>query len=263
MASGMPADDAPPLPPPDYTPQSTAEFAASQQPPLRGLIIDPKYPPTASEATKAFPQSRQPRPDFESERPANLRRSSGASQIFNTAPKGNGVVNTIPGGDTLQPGKGKYNDINLPGEEKQEVVPEATVGNALKSVSLSDYANFAQIPCVRTSLMQGMGVGFVLGGVVFATGRTAWKASNSAVWSFLAVSMGSYQYCGVQRRRERDGMKAAVRIIEEKKEAKKARHEERKRRSEEARDAKLRAEEEERRANWRWWKIWQGRDREG
>jgi hypothetical protein len=161
----------------------------------------------------------------------------------------------------LQPGKGKYSEPTL--DTAPAIPPEPTLGNALKSISLSDYKNFHTIPCVRTALLNGMGAGFAFGGLMFVTGRTVWKATNWAVWPFLGVSVVSYKWCGVQRNREREGMKAAVKIIDEKQEQKKVAFEERKRRVLEAREAKKKAEEEAEAQKRRWYSFWQGRGREG
>jgi cytochrome c oxidase assembly protein subunit 20 len=264
MASGTGTNDPPRIPPPNFDPESTDQFAKRHQPPLRGIMVDPDFPPTAAEASKAFQESRQLPPEVQSElanRPSNIRRSSGASQIFNQAPRSNEVINTIPAGDSLQPGKGRYSDT-VPDATPREP-PEATVSNALKSISLSDYRTFHQIPCVRPALLNGMVAGFALGGLMFVTGRTMWKSTNWAVWTFVGSSFASYEYCNVQRNREREGMKAAVKIVEEKKEEKRVAFEERKRRIEEARAAKKKAEEEAEAQRRRWYKFWEGRGREG
>ena len=235
-------------------------------------MVDPDFPPTAQEASKAFQESRNLPPEVAAELsarpPPNLRRSSGASKVFMQAPGSGGeVINTIPGGDSLQPGRGKYSsseeDVQPQEEGKPQEPPQATLGNALKSISLSDYSTFHQIPCVRTALLNGMVSGFGLGAAVFISGRTVWKATNWAVWTFLGGSGVSYQYCKYSMLRERQGMREAVRIIDEKKEDKKRRYEERR---EKAREAKRVADEEaaaQAASQKRWYKFWEGRGREG
>ncbi|KIW00844.1 uncharacterized protein PV09_07604 [Verruconis gallopava] len=259
MASGTGTNDPPRIPPPDFTPESTDAFSKRHQPPLRGIMVDPDFPPTAEEASKAFQESRQLPPEVRAELeqrpPPNLRRSSGASKIFNQAPGSGGeVFNTIPGGDTLQRGRGKYTDPSA--SEVAKEPPEPTVANALKTISLSDYKTFHQIPCVRPALLNGMMAGFALGSVLFITGRTVWKSTNYAVWGFIGSSAVGYKWCGVQRNREKEGMRAAVKIIDEKKEEKRLAYEERKRKIEEMREAKRKAEEEEKAAQRRWYKFW-------
>jgi cytochrome c oxidase assembly protein subunit 20 len=162
----------------------------------------------------------------------------------------------------LQPGRGKY---NTPTEEEKTApleAPEATVSNALRTISLSDYSTFHQIPCVRTSLLNGMIAGFALGSIVFISGRPIWRASNYAVWGFVGTSGVSYKWCKWELQREREGMRAAVKIIDEKKEEKKRLYEERKARVLEAREQKRLAEEAEK-ASKASWRFWQGRGREG
>jgi cytochrome c oxidase assembly protein subunit 20 len=229
-------------------------------------MVDPDFPPTASEASKAFQQSRQQLPpqlqaELDTSPSSNLRRSSGASMIFNQAPRSNEVINTIPGGDSLQPGKGKYSEPA--GPEETTPARDPTLSNALKSISLSDFQSFHQIPCVRPALLNGMVAGFALGGALFVSGRTVWKSTNWAVWSFLGSSFATYKWCGVQRNREREGMKAAVRIVEEKKEEKRVAFEERKKRVQGMREAKRKAEEEKEAQRRRWFRFWEGRGREG
>ena len=268
MASGTGTNDPPRIPAPDFTPETTSDFSKRHQPPLRGIMVDPDFPPTASEASKAFQESRnlpsEVAAELAAKPPPNLRRSSGASKVFMQAPGSGGeVINTIPGGDSLQPGRGRYSDDSAPVVEEEKVPPQATLGNALKSISLSDYRSFHQIPCVRTALLNGMVGGFGIGAAIFISGRTLWKASNYSVWSFLGVSGVSYQYCKYEMLKEREGMRAAVKIIDEKKEEKKRRYEEKKARALEARETRRIADEEAASQRRTWYRFWEGRGREG
>jgi cytochrome c oxidase assembly protein subunit 20 len=167
----------------------------------------------------------------------------------------------------LQPGRGKYSSpIEEQEQESPKEPPAATVGNALKSISLSDYSNFHQIPCVRTALLTGMTAGFAMGAVVFISGRPIWKSTNYAVWSFIGGSGVSYKWCKWEMLKEREGMRAAIKIMDEKKEEKKRLYEERKARVLEAREAKKAAEEAEAAQKARersWWRLWEGKGREG
>lgn len=248
---------------------------------MRGLIVDEAYPPSREEAEKVFskaeverrkheqedaglrpqqrrpyipgPVSRQPlmRPERDSndERPTDPYRSSGTSQIFNTAPTTDEIANTMPGGTAHTAG----------GEKLVEV----SVREALKDSRPSDILKIHQQPCVREALLQGMSLGGLLGGGMWIVGRPTWKALNVAVWTSLAVSIGGYQYCQIQRAREKQGMKLAVQIVEEKREEQRRKMEERreavtKSKKEEEEERRTR-EEEERMAKgrlnalWGWW----------
>jgi cytochrome c oxidase assembly protein subunit 20 len=264
MASGMNTDEPPPLPAPDYRPQTTEEFAKQKAPPLRGLIVDPKYPPTVSEAqaiwTAKDAESRKnapPRPS-EEELGKDIRRSSGTSQILNTAaaPTINEAINTMPGGAFHTAG----------GKAAQDSEP--TLLNAVKTITPSSYKEFHKQPCVREAMLQGMAAGFLVAGITFISGRPTAKAANYAVYAFIPTSVVGHQYCQYQRRREREGMRMAIQIVEEKKEEKAKLAAERREKWRKVRDEKRALEEAEERARVeaqkRWWHVWQGRGgREG
>lgn len=42
------------------------------------------------------------------------------------------------------------------------------------------------------------------------------KALNMAMGSFMVVSIGTYQYCQHQRRKEKEGIRKAVKVLDEK-----------------------------------------------
>lgn len=261
MASGMNTDEAPPLPAPDYRPQSTEEFAKQKQPPMRGLIVDPKYPPTISEAqaiwTAKDAEARKNAPPPTSEELGkDIRRSSGTSQILNTAaaPTINETINTMPGGAFHTAGG------RSPSDAQDQ---EATVLNALKTIRPSEFTSLHKQPCVREAFLQGMAAGFLVAGITFISGRTVAKASSNAMWAFLPTSVVGHQYCQYQRRREREGMRIAIQIVEEKKEEKARALAERREKWLKAKEEKRALEEVEemrkREAEKRWWRIWEGR----
>ncbi len=83
------------------------------------------------------------------------------------------------------------------------------------------------------------------------------SAANWAVGAFCTVSFGAYQYCLIRRQIEKDGMRRAVEIMDQKRAENQARLEAKRRAEAEA--AKLAQQEEQRRENERrsqWWKIW-------
>ncbi|TID14309.1 cytochrome oxidase biogenesis protein Cox20 subunit [Venturia nashicola] len=289
MASGMNTDEAPPLPPPDYRPQTTEEFAKQKQPPMRGLIVDPKYPPTASEAqaiwdakdaeAKRTSSMKAPPPNFSppessqfssgiprpsQELGSNVRRSSGTSQILNTAaaPRIEEEINTMPGGS--------YHTAGGRAIEQQE----PTVLNAIRMVNPAEFTSLHQLPCVREAFLQGFFAGFLVSGITIVTGRPVIRAVNNFGWAFLPTSVVGFQYCQYQRGREREGMRQAIRIVEQKKEERAKMIAEKREKwlalKEEKRLAEEREEAHRRESEKRWWKIWQRgsssekpKDREG
>ncbi|EKD00668.1 hypothetical protein A1Q2_05028 [Trichosporon asahii var. asahii CBS 8904] len=76
---------------------------------------------------------------------------------------------------------------------------------------VEDFKNLGNIPCVRNSLLYGIGTGVGIGAVRFLGTRVVSSASNWAVFSFCAVSLGSWEVCQKQRREEL----AKQRIIQE------------------------------------------------
>jgi len=156
----------------------------------------------------------------------------------------------------------------LPGAVSNSKKEDATITEAMKSLSAKDLTTFYKMPCARDALMLGIGAAFgvggiraILGGIIIlayllATGcnmrlmifclgmRSLWTASNWAVGTFAITSLGSHEFCQRRRVQELDGMKQAVELMHQLK-VKKQREKEQK--LEEA--ARL-AEEEKRRKSW-------------
>ncbi|KAI9707556.1 MAG: hypothetical protein M1836_000517 [Candelina mexicana] len=151
-------------------------------------------------------------------------------------------ANVIPGGTTNTAG-GRPKDVGLV--------------EAAKTVQFEDFRNIHKLPCVRDSLLTGILSGFGLGGVRAVLGASLPKASNWAVGGFCISSFVMYEYCHYQRRKEKNGMKRAVEILDRKKiereEKMQAAREARRKAKEEA--DKL-VEEEERKKKLKGWKFW-------
>ncbi|EKD17670.1 hypothetical protein MBM_04039 [Drepanopeziza brunnea f. sp. 'multigermtubi' MB_m1] len=181
-------------------------------------------------------------------------------EVFNTPPAS---ANALPEGSGQ----------NTAGRHEQA----PTLTSALKTVRLGDFKQVHMYPCVRESLLMGIGGAFGVGGVravwggerqrgdlqrgvsarwLMTCGITAPlpKACNWAVGTFVFTSWANYEFCLYRRSLERAHMKRAVEIIDRKKAEKemaaKAKREERRRLKEEA---DRRAEEA---AKARWWKFW-------
>ncbi|CAK1359450.1 hypothetical protein CB0940_05657 [Cercospora beticola] len=93
-------------------------------------------------------------------------------------------------------------------------------------------------PCVRDSLLQGMGAGGVIGATRAIFGTPVWKSCNWAVGSFCVAAFGMYQYCLYQRQSEKEGMIRAMEILDKKRLEKQMREERKQKLREERRAAK-------------------------
>ena len=149
------------------------------------------------------------------------------------------------------------------------------LGDAIKTVKLEDFKKVHMYPCVRESLLMGIGGGFGMGGIRALWGGMSpfsipiefdakereadWfvapipKAANWAVGTFVFAGIANYEFCLYRRRLERAHMKRAVEIIDRKKAEKEAaalaKREERRRLHEEA---ETNAEEAKKKS----WKFW-------
>lgn len=150
-----------------------------------------------------------------------------------------------------------------------------SLGEAVKTVRWQDFRQVHMYPCVRESLLTGIGGGFGMFGVRALWGgeclfprddEEGWewtdyylagipKAANWAVGTFVFAAWGNYEFCLYKRRLERSHMKRAVEIIDRKKVEKEAaaklKREERRKAKEEA-DRKA-EEEAKRKSSWRFW----------
>ncbi|KAH9828438.1 cytochrome c oxidase protein 20, mitochondrial-like [Teratosphaeria destructans] len=159
--------------------------------------------------------------------------------------------------------------------------PDVTFSNAFPK--WKDFSEFHKRPCVRDSLLYGIGAGAGLGGTRFiwrctqsvATDlvgdpeliilvATVASACNWAVVSFMGVSVASYQYCLYRRQAEKEGMLRAVEILNAKEMEKKAREarkeklrSERRLAKEQEQDAQFAALQESKGGGGKpWWKVW-------
>ncbi|KAI9731420.1 MAG: hypothetical protein M1818_007810 [Claussenomyces sp. TS43310] len=128
-----------------------------------------------------------------------------------------------------------------------------SLNEAIKTVRLGDFRQVYMYPCVRDSLLTGIGGAFAVGGIRGLMGTPVMKACNWAVGTFCFLGIGSYEFCLQKRKLEKANMKRAVEIIDRKKAEKEAqaqaKREERRRVKEEA-DRKL---EESKRSSWKFW----------
>ncbi|KAI3331028.1 hypothetical protein F4824DRAFT_504439 [Ustulina deusta] len=139
----------------------------------------------------------------------------------------------------------------LPGatEEQPHKQPRPTFKEGFQSISSADFFKIHQIPCAREGLMTGIVAGTAVGMGRSFTGARAPKAANWAFGGFLLGSVIQWEYCQVQRRKERAAMARVVEVIDRKQAEKKAR-------AAEAARLKREAEEKAQQAQKSWYKFW-------
>ncbi|CCX33270.1 hypothetical protein FPQ18DRAFT_40070 [Pyronema domesticum] len=95
---------------------------------------------------------------------------------------------------------------------------EGQVGldDAVKTITLDDFKKVHLQPCFREANLYGMGAGFGVGGLRFVFGGNVARSCNWAVGGFILTTIGCYERCQYQRRKEKDGMRRAAEIIEKK-----------------------------------------------
>ncbi|KAK1923585.1 hypothetical protein DB88DRAFT_304640 [Papiliotrema laurentii] len=113
-------------------------------------------------------------------------------------------LNIPSGNSTITPDPGP-----LPEEERLTGDTWQDYKRAIKMINVKDdFQNLGQTPCVRTSLLYGIGGGIGLGAVrAFASGRII-SASRWAVGSFAIISIVQMEVCRAARRKELRTMRA-------------------------------------------------------
>ncbi|KAL3426339.1 hypothetical protein PVAG01_03129 [Phlyctema vagabunda] len=158
-------------------------------------------------------------------------------EVFNAPPSS---ANALPEGSGQNTAGGRAEALSL--------------SSAIKTVRLEDFKQVYMYPCVRESLLYGIGGGFAMGGVRALLGARIPKATNWAVGTFVFTSLASYEFCLYRRRLERAHMKRAVEIIDRKKVEKEAQMEKlRKERRAAKEEADRKAEEAAKKNSWKFW----------
>ncbi|KAF2717232.1 hypothetical protein K431DRAFT_288761 [Polychaeton citri CBS 116435] len=167
---------------------------------------------------------------------------------------------------SVQPHQPPSNANLMPGGTEHTAggkLPDVTLSSAVSSIKLEEFQSIHKKPCVRDSLMPGIGGGFALGGLRAIFGATIWSSCSWAVATFCGTSAVMYQYCQYRRQMEKDGMIRAMEILEKKDAERKAREAQKER----VREARRKAKEEELEGKYKdargesgsgrsWWKIW-------
>ncbi|GAW13369.1 hypothetical protein ANO14919_027530 [Xylariales sp. No.14919] len=137
-------------------------------------------------------------------------------------------------------------------EGRSNKSPRPTFKEGVQSIKSDDFLIIHQIPCAREGLMTGIGAGAVVGAGRYFTGARVPKAANWAMGAFLLGSIVQWEYCQMQRRKERAAMARAVEVIDRKQAEKKARAAEAARSKREAEEKAQQAQQ----AQKSWYKIW-------
>ncbi|KAI9654872.1 MAG: hypothetical protein M1831_005241 [Alyxoria varia] len=107
-------------------------------------------------------------------------------------------------------------------EEEVEARKNTSIWQGLKTIELDDFSRLQRTPCFRDAYMPGIAGGVGMGALRFTTSFSMHKAFNWAASSFLAISVGTYWYCQRVRQQEKDGIRQAVAVLDEKRRLKEA-----------------------------------------
>ncbi|KAK1972560.1 cytochrome oxidase biogenesis protein, Cox20 subunit [Colletotrichum sublineola] len=104
---------------------------------------------------------------------------------------------------------------NFPPQEHNAQTGYPTISEAFKTIKSSDFLDVFQTPCARDGIITGIVTGAAVGGLRMVMRGSPSKAANWAVCSFMAGSIGQYEYCQYLRRQERIKMKRTVEVYQE------------------------------------------------
>ncbi|KAF4627797.1 hypothetical protein G7Y89_g10357 [Cudoniella acicularis] len=177
-------------------------------------------------------------PPGATEPPEHVKTPNKIYEVFSAPPPN---ANALPEGSGQNTAGGREKNPGL--------------ADAIKTVRVEDFKQVHMYPCVRESLLTGIGGGFAMGGVRALWGASVPKAANWAVGTFIFTAFANYEFCQYRRMLEKSHMKRAVEIIDRKKAEKeaeaKAKRDERRRLKEEA-DKKA-EEDAKRKSSWKFW----------
>jgi len=196
-------------------------------PPLRGVIVDPEYPPTAEEALQAIKnhelnydaqwQGQQQQQQQQQQPP-----SSSSSEASSSQP--------VPNIDPFR-GSGTSKIFGRVAGEAEKSAPPVVpfkkpedmgVMDVLSSITLADFKNVYKQPCFRETFMYSMISGFLVAGSFWILGKRRRWIVNGGVSTAASVSFVEFHYCMWQRREEKKNMVLVKETWEETKAEKKA-----------------------------------------
>lgn len=145
--------------------------------------------------------------------------------------------------------------IHRPGEDPNEETSayrNTSYLQAMRTIELSDFTRVHQAPCVRDAFLPGISGGLGVGALRFITGANVMKSCNWASATFVTLSLGMYQYCQRQRRKEKDGIRQAVSVLDKKQKEKEVAETARK----ESEAVKSQENQQQSKSMWSTFKFW-------
>ncbi|KAH8174932.1 hypothetical protein LIA77_06351 [Sarocladium implicatum] len=113
-----------------------------------------------------------------------------------------------------------------PNAEIQHTNPQPPkISDAVSTINTDSFWTLPQKPCVRQSLLTGIGAGAAIVGLTVVVRGGLRKALNVGVFSGITITGGSYENCRYQKRMEAANMKRAVDVVREAKLQKEAQEE--------------------------------------
>ncbi|KAF2664956.1 hypothetical protein BT63DRAFT_428911 [Microthyrium microscopicum] len=256
-SSGSNSLEPPPLPPPDFTPISNEEWAKSRMPPLKGIIVDPEYPPTVAEARSALAHHErsfdattdQARAAGQQPSDASIDpyRKSGTSDILGRAAATSENENALPGGTRHTAGGDK-------------LAPEASVVGMLKSIGWDDFKGVVNEPCFRQAWLYGLPAGGLVGGALWILGKSRRKIYQWGFWSGYGVSNAVFLVCMNSTRTRKRNMAVVKETWEETRRDKKVQWEKYKEKQRTDKEKKV-LEEQTKTTSWLSWASKDGKPR--
>ena len=107
-------------------------------------------------------------------------------------------------------------------EAENEALRNTSYIEAAQTVQLSDFRQVHKLPCFRDAALPGIAGGTGIGALRFVLGGSIPKSCNYASAGFVGISIVMYELCQRRRRYDREGIRKAVKVLDEKQKIKEA-----------------------------------------
>lgn len=107
-------------------------------------------------------------------------------------------------------------------EEENQARKNTSYREAARTVQLSDFLEVHKMPCFRDAMLPGIAGGSGIGALRFVLGGSIPKSCNYASASFVGISIVMYELCQRRRQYDREGIRKAVKVLDEKQKMKEA-----------------------------------------
>lgn len=105
----------------------------------------------------------------------------------------------------------KFED-NVEDAVKTQERARPSLRRALKSISTDDFKSMPQMPCFRTAMLTGMGMGIVAGTVVLVARRSTSRAVNWMCGGFAVGSVVTWEQCRFRINRSKRNVQQAQEV---------------------------------------------------